>query len=66
MREAPASVRSGNLGALAVLQQHSAPSGALNRIAQEYALGDAVEAYHLLQLRCIPGISNILADALPQ
>eukprot|EP00969_Alexandrium_andersonii_P201302 8894517-Alexandrium_andersonii.AAC.1 len=42
-RNTPASVSSDNLGALAVLQQHSAPSAALNTIAQEYALDDALD-----------------------
>eukprot|EP00969_Alexandrium_andersonii_P151982 6720765-Alexandrium_andersonii.AAC.1 len=41
-RSAPVSVSSDNLGALAVLQQHSTPSVALNTIAQEFALGDAL------------------------
>eukprot|EP00969_Alexandrium_andersonii_P363741 15462580-Alexandrium_andersonii.AAC.1 len=33
-RQTPVSVSSDNLGALAVLQQHSTPSVALNKIAQ--------------------------------
>eukprot|EP00969_Alexandrium_andersonii_P349906 15432122-Alexandrium_andersonii.AAC.1 len=51
---APVLVSSGNLGALAVLQQHSTPSVALNTIAQEFALDDALESYPLSQLRHIP------------
>eukprot|EP00969_Alexandrium_andersonii_P243150 10740288-Alexandrium_andersonii.AAC.1 len=42
-RNTPASASSDNLGALAVLQQHSTPSAALDSVAQEYALDDAFE-----------------------
>eukprot|EP00969_Alexandrium_andersonii_P268472 11864566-Alexandrium_andersonii.AAC.1 len=44
-RSTPISVSSENLGALAVLQQHSIPSVALNTIAQEFALDGAIESY---------------------
>eukprot|EP00969_Alexandrium_andersonii_P244907 10822423-Alexandrium_andersonii.AAC.1 len=55
-----------NLGALAVLQQRSTPSVALNTRAQEFALDDAFDPYPLSQLRHIPGVSNDAADALPR
>eukprot|EP00969_Alexandrium_andersonii_P011394 495525-Alexandrium_andersonii.AAC.2 len=65
IRQTPVSVSSYNLGALAVLQQHSTPSMALNKIAQEFFLDDALRPYPLAQLRRIPGVSNDIADALP-
>eukprot|EP00969_Alexandrium_andersonii_P296367 13096810-Alexandrium_andersonii.AAC.1 len=64
IRDRPVSVSSDNLGALAVLQQHSTPSVALNTIAQEFALCDALGPYPLAQLRRIPGVSRDIADAL--
>eukprot|EP00969_Alexandrium_andersonii_P070242 3100245-Alexandrium_andersonii.AAC.1 len=42
-RKTPVSVSSDNLGAHAVLQQHSTPSVALNTIPQEFALDDALD-----------------------
>eukprot|EP00969_Alexandrium_andersonii_P148237 6553129-Alexandrium_andersonii.AAC.1 len=63
-RKTPVAVSSETLGALAVLQQHSTPSVALNGLAQECALDDAVEAQLLSQLRHLPGISNIMAEAM--
>eukprot|EP00969_Alexandrium_andersonii_P372461 15481767-Alexandrium_andersonii.AAC.1 len=63
-RKTPVSVSSDNLGALAILQQHSTPSVALTTIAQECALDDALDPYPLAQLRHIPGVSNDIADAL--
>eukprot|EP00969_Alexandrium_andersonii_P259638 11480104-Alexandrium_andersonii.AAC.1 len=63
-RKTRLSVSLDNLGALAVLQQHSTPSAALDTIAQEYALDDALDPYPLAQLRHIPGVSTDIADAL--
>eukprot|EP00969_Alexandrium_andersonii_P349564 15431326-Alexandrium_andersonii.AAC.1 len=52
------------MGALAVLLQHSTPSVALNTIAQEFTLDDALDPYPLAQLRHIPGVSNDVADEM--
>eukprot|EP00969_Alexandrium_andersonii_P164609 7276096-Alexandrium_andersonii.AAC.1 len=46
------------------IRDSSTPSVALNTIAQEFALDDALIPYPLAQLRHIPGISNDIADAL--
>eukprot|EP00969_Alexandrium_andersonii_P283659 12540467-Alexandrium_andersonii.AAC.1 len=62
-RSAPASVCSDSLGALAVLQQRTTASPELDARAQEYALDDAVELYHVVQRKRMPGISNIIAEA---
>eukprot|EP00969_Alexandrium_andersonii_P032905 1437061-Alexandrium_andersonii.AAC.1 len=55
-----------SLGALAALQLSSTPSVALNTIAQEFALDDALGPYPLAQLRHILGVSNDVADASPR
>eukprot|EP00969_Alexandrium_andersonii_P159792 7060810-Alexandrium_andersonii.AAC.1 len=51
---------------MAVLQQDSAPSADLDTVVRECSLDDAVDMYNATRLRHIPGMSNIIADALPR
>eukprot|EP00969_Alexandrium_andersonii_P143483 6344291-Alexandrium_andersonii.AAC.1 len=46
------------------MQQRAARSPDLNRVAIEYALGDAAQAHHIAQLARVPEVSNALAEAL--
>ena len=60
----PVAFRSDNTGVLTALSKRSAPAESLNSIMQEWALDEAQATYPIRYLQHIPGVSNVVADAL--
>ena len=57
-------VRGDNTGVLSAVRNRSAPAVALNGIMQELALDEALAPWPIVGLTHVPGVANVVADAL--